>query len=311
LNGLDLVVLVLAVGAGIGGWRLGFVARLLAWAGVAVGLAIGVSYVPSIVTEFGGTRAENRASVAVLFLVLVATVGQTIGLLLGVLVRRMSSKENALPRWDRAAGAAVGTLGVLALLWMIIPSLATARGWPARMARSSAIVEAIQRWAPEQPSRFAEWGRAISDAPYPSALGTLQSPPNPGTPPATRLNAAADRRVRAATLKVTGQACDIIQEGSGWIAAPGVVVTNAHVVQSPARLRAGRGARSGRFRRRVGGYERPRDRHGVRRRSRPQRDGLCAHRRRSTSGAEHGPKPQHPRRHRPLPGVVRATTRLR
>jgi S1-C subfamily serine protease len=36
--------------------------------------------------------------------------------------------------------------------------------------------------------------------------------------------------VRAATLKVTGQACDIIQEGSGWIAAPGVVVTNAHVV---------------------------------------------------------------------------------
>jgi S1-C subfamily serine protease len=230
LNGLDLVVLVLAIGAGVGGWRLGFVARLLAWAGVAAALAIGVSYVPRIVTEFGGTRAENRASVAVLFLILIATVGQTIGLVLGVLVRRMSSEHTALPRWDRAAGAAVGTLGVLALLWMVIPSLATARGWPARMARSSAIVEAIQRWAPEQPSRFAAWGRAISDAPYPSALGTLQSPPNPGVPPAMRLNPAADRRVRAATLKITGQACDTIQEGSGWIAAPGIVVTNAHVV---------------------------------------------------------------------------------
>jgi S1-C subfamily serine protease len=230
LNALDLVVLVLGVGAGLGGWRLGFAARVLAWAGVAVGLAIGVSFVPRVVTAFGGTRPENRASVAMLFLFLVATLGQTLGLVLGALLHRMTSRQGALPRWDRAAGAAVGALGVLVLLWMVIPSLATAKGWPARMARSSAIVAAIQRWAPRQPSRFAAWGRAISDAPYPSALGTLQSPPNPGAPPATRLSPAADARVRAATLKVTGQACDSIQEGSGWIAARGLVVTNAHVV---------------------------------------------------------------------------------
>ena len=230
MNALDLVVVVVGIGAGLGGWRLGFAARVLAWAGVAVGLAIGVSFVPRIVTVFGGNRAENRASIAMLFLFLVATLGQTLGLVLGALVHRLSPAKGALPRWDRAAGAAVGTLGVLLLLWMVIPSLATARGWPARMARSSAIVAAIQRWAPRQPSRFAAWGRAISDAPYPSALGTLQSPPNPGAPPVTGLTAAVDRRVRAATLKVTGQACASIQEGSGWIAARGLVVTNAHVV---------------------------------------------------------------------------------
>ena len=230
MNALDLVVLVLGVGAGIGGWRLGFVARVLAWAGVALGLAIGASYVPRIVTVFGGTRAENRATVAVLFLFLVATLGQTLGLIAGALLHRVGTGGSPLPRWDRAAGAAVGTLGVLLLLWMVIPSLATARGWPARMARTSAIVAAIQRWAPKQPSRFAAWGRAISDAPFPSALGTLQSPPNPGAPPAGRLRPAVDARVRASTLKVTGQACDTIQEGSGWVAAPGLVVTNAHVV---------------------------------------------------------------------------------
>ena len=120
MNALDLVVLVLAVGAGFGGWRLGFAARVLAWAGVVVGLAIGASFLPRIVTAFGGTRAENRASVAMLFLFLVATLGQTVGLVLGVLVHRMSSKDSALPRWDRAAGAAVGALGVLVLLWMVI-----------------------------------------------------------------------------------------------------------------------------------------------------------------------------------------------
>src|SRR5207247_176299 len=86
VNALDFVVLVVGAGAAVGGWRLGFAARVLAWAGVAVGLAIGVHFVPRIVTEFGGARAENRASIAVLFLLLVATLGQTLGLVLSALV---------------------------------------------------------------------------------------------------------------------------------------------------------------------------------------------------------------------------------
>jgi len=234
VNTLDLVVLVLILGAGVGGWRLGFVARVIAWAGVVVGLAIGIRFVPRVVTVFGGAKPENRASVAVLFLVMVAMLGQTFGLVLGGLVHRIMPLRKGLPRWDRLAGATVGAVGVLALLWMVIPSLATAKGWPARMARGSTIVAAIERWAPRQPARFAAWGRAISDAPYPSALGTLQSPPNPGPPPGTSISAAVDGRVRASTVLVTGRACNEIQEGSGWIAAPGLVVTNAHVVAGEA-----------------------------------------------------------------------------
>jgi Trypsin-like peptidase domain/Colicin V production protein len=230
VNALDFVVLAIAVGAAFGGWRLGFAARVLAWAGVAVGLVLGVRFVPEVVTAFGGTRPENRATVAVLFLVLASIFGQSIGLALGGLAHRSSRTHRPLPRWDRVAGATIGAIGVLALLWMVIPSFATARGWPARMARGSTIVAAIERWAPSQPARFAAWGRAISDAPYPSALGTLQSPPNPGPPPGTSITRAVDARVRASIVKVTGRACDEIQEGSGWVASPGIVVTNAHVV---------------------------------------------------------------------------------
>ena len=113
---------------------------------------------------------------------------------------------------------------------MVIPSLATAKGWPARLARGSTIVAAIERWAPTPTGSLRRVGTAISDAPYPSALGTLQSPPNPGPPPGTSITAAVDTRVRASTVLVTGRACNEIQEGSGWIAAPGLVVTNAHVV---------------------------------------------------------------------------------
>ena len=230
MNLLDVVVLVAAFGAAIGGWRLGFVARVFAWIGVVVALAIGVRFVPHIVTEFGGTNPDNRVTVALLFLVLVATIGQAVGLATGLLVHRVFPLPVPMPRWDRAAGAAVGLVGVLVLVWMVIPSLATAAGWPARLARGSWVVARIEQLAPKQPSQFAAWGRAISDAPYPSALGPLDSPPNPGKPPPNTMPAAVDLRTRRSVVKIVGRACSEIQSGSGWVAAPGLVVTNAHVV---------------------------------------------------------------------------------
>lgn len=216
--------------AGIGGWRLGFVARVFAWIGIGLALAIGVHFVPRVVTAFGGTSADDRVTVAVLFLILVATLGHAVGLGVGVLAHHYTGPGHTLPRWDRVAGAGVGIIGVLALVWMTIPSLAAAKGWPARMARDSALVDLVERVAPDQPARFAAWGRAISDAPYPSAIGPLDDPPDPGAPPAAAIPSAVDEVVRRSIVKVSGRACRQIQEGSGWVAGRGLVVTNAHVV---------------------------------------------------------------------------------
>jgi len=230
MNWLDLVIGVALVGAAIGGWRLGFLTRLFAWIGVAIGLAIGIHYVPRVVTAFGGTSADDRMTVAVLLLLLVACVGQALGLGIGLSTRHVLPLHRRLPAWDRVAGALLGVIGVLVLVWMIIPSLATAAGWPARAARSSWVVAAIDDWGPKQPATFAAWGRSVADAPYPSALGRLDAPPNPGTLPQADLRPGVDAAVRASVVKVTGRACHQIQEGSGWVNAPGFVVTNAHVV---------------------------------------------------------------------------------
>ncbi|MGQ0823870.1 MAG: MarP family serine protease [Actinomycetota bacterium] len=230
MNALDVAVVVAALAAGIGGWRLGFIARLFAWAGVALGLVVGVAFVPRVITAFGGTNADDRVTVAVLFLLLLATIGQALGLGIGVLVHRFQPDPKPLPRWDRAAGTTLGVLGVLVLVWMVIPSLATAKGWPARMARGSAVVAALEQLAPDQPDQFAAWGRTISDAPYPSALSPLDDPPDPGIPPELQISAAVDERVRQSVVKVTGRACRQIQEGSGWLTPDGLVVTNAHVI---------------------------------------------------------------------------------
>ena len=230
MNALDVAIIAAALIAGVGGWRLGLVARVFAWAGVFTGLAIGVNFVPRVVTALGGASSNGRIGVALLFLLLVASLGQAFGLVIGLLVHRVFPLPSPLPLWDRIAGASAGTLGLLVLTWLVIPSLATAEGWPARMARDSWMVAAIQDVAPRQPSQFAAWGLAISQAPYPSALGTLETPPDPGTAPKTKLAAAIDARVRSSIVKVTGNACHQIQDGSGWVSSPGMVVTNAHVV---------------------------------------------------------------------------------
>jgi S1-C subfamily serine protease len=63
--------------------------------------------------------------------------------------------------------------------------------------------------------------------PFPHVSGpplTVAAPP-PGIARAPGVHAAA-----ASSVRVLGTACGLGIEGSGWVAAPGVVVTNAHVV---------------------------------------------------------------------------------
>jgi S1-C subfamily serine protease len=63
--------------------------------------------------------------------------------------------------------------------------------------------------------------------PFPQIAG-----PAPGVAPPTSKVARDPDVIRAgrSTVKVLGTACGLGVEGSGWVAKPGVVVTNAHVV---------------------------------------------------------------------------------
>jgi S1-C subfamily serine protease len=229
VNALDVIILVVAAGAGVAGWRTGFLTRVAAWVGVAVGLLAAVPLVAPVVTHFGGASPDTRVLAATMFLLLAASLGHGLALTLTQLLGRAVPGRSARTA-DRAAGALVGVAGAFAIAWMLTPSLAALPGWPARAARSSKVVAAIDDLAPSQPDAFAVWGRSIVRAPYPSALDPLAQPPDPGVPPLTTLSAASDARVRASVLTVRGVACARIQSGTGWVISPGTIVTNAHVV---------------------------------------------------------------------------------
>jgi S1-C subfamily serine protease len=69
---------------------------------------------------------------------------------------------------------------------------------------------------------------ALSRAdPFPKVRG----PQANVAPPTRRILADPDvKAAHASVVKVLGTACGLSVQGSGWVAAPGVVVTNAHVV---------------------------------------------------------------------------------
>src|SRR2546423_6273048 len=82
MNMLDLLIIVFAVLAAVGGYRMGFVARAASWVGLAIGLAIAARFVPNVVDAIHFDQASSRLLVAAGVLIGGAVVGQAPGLLL-------------------------------------------------------------------------------------------------------------------------------------------------------------------------------------------------------------------------------------
>lgn len=230
MNLLD-IILVLAIGAAAyGGYRLGFIARALSWAGLATGVAIAVLFVDDLMHALQAEPARSRLVAALAFVFVFATLGQTAGFIAGQALRGRLPARTQLHRGDRVGGAVIGAVGVLAAVWLLVPALVSAPGWPARAARDSEIVHFVTEVAPPPPQAAQALGRLVGEAPFPEVFEALDGPDDVGPAPTGGLDAAVSARVEASVVKVEGQACDQVQDGSGFAAAADFVVTNAHVV---------------------------------------------------------------------------------
>jgi S1-C subfamily serine protease len=229
VNTLDLAIVAVILLAAWGGYRVGFTTRALSWAGLAAGIVFAVAFVDDVTRLFRSSPPRTRLLAALGFFLVVCLVGQTVGFLVGSMLRRRLAFTATLHSADRVLGGVLGGLGVLVAVWLLTPALASAPGWTARAVRGSAIVRGVERVAPSPPDSVAALGRLVGDAPFPEVFERLTSS-DAGPPPGSGLAAAVAERVASSVVRVEGQACDEIQQGSGWVAAGGLVVTNAHVV---------------------------------------------------------------------------------
>lgn len=230
MNTLDVLLLITALGAAVGGYRLGFVARVASWIGMGVGLFIAARVLPSLLRSLEGGDQTSLLLIAAGTLLGGAFMGQAIGLVVG------SRLHFALPvgtarTADRAAGAGTGVVGVLVALWLLLPTMANVPGWPSEQARSSVLAEIVDGAFPPAPDTLAALRRLVGEDQFPQVFSALDSSPELGPPPAgSGLSSAVQAAVVPSTVKVSGIACRRIQEGSGFVVASDLVVTNAHVV---------------------------------------------------------------------------------
>jgi S1-C subfamily serine protease len=230
VNVLDLVILAVACAAGYFGYRIGFVARVASWIGLAIGVVLAIAFVDDIVDLLSSQPSQTRLLIALAFFLFLASVGQGLGFAAGIALRRRLPPRAGLHRGDRLGGAVIGVFGVLVAVWLLVPASSSASGWPARATRDSEIVRAINRYAPDPPPQAERLGRMVAEGPFPEVFSQFNGPGDVGAPPTNALAPDVATRVASSSVRIEGEACDQIQSGSGWVAGADLVVTNAHVV---------------------------------------------------------------------------------
>jgi S1-C subfamily serine protease len=233
VNLLDLLLVGLLVAGVVGGYRLGFVTRVTSWIGLVAGLVLAVALVDPIVSSFDDATSTTLLLVAAGIVFVGAFGGQALGLAIGNRYRPV--RAGTVRRTDRFAGAAIGAVGVLALIWLLVPVIAATPGWPAELAPRSVIARAVHDALPEPPDAVQALQALVGDD-LPRVFDDLRPTPDVGPPPASSgLTQEVTDAVVPSVVKVEGEACGRIQDGSGFVVAPGLVVTNAHVVAGEER----------------------------------------------------------------------------
>lgn len=235
---LDLLIALFAVSAAAAGYRLGFVARAAAWAGVLAGLFVAALVVEPVVARVDASDPVLSLLVAATTILVLALLGQGVGLTIGSAVRRRFPRRGPARALDRAGGAVAGVVGVLITIWFLLPALGVVPGDIAAAARNSVVVDLVESAAPRPPQALRDLGRRIDETDFPEVFIGMRPAPEVSPPPEQiPLAPSIVERVAPSTVNVETAGCGATQDGSGFVAAPELVVTNAHVVAGADQIR--------------------------------------------------------------------------
>jgi S1-C subfamily serine protease len=230
MSTFDVVFIALAVLAIVGGYRLGFVARVVSWIGLGLGLVAAVRLLPPFLDQLH-TSSHGLVLVLTIGLLLVgASLGQALGFVIGGRLRPRRD-EGVLGTTDRLAGAMAGFAGLVVVVWLVLPVLVASPGWVARQATTSWVAQRIDSVLPPPPDAMQALRSLVGSDDFPDVFDALRPTPELGPPPVeSGLTAATAEQVARSVAKIEGAACDRVQDGTGFVVADDLVVTNAHVV---------------------------------------------------------------------------------
>jgi S1-C subfamily serine protease len=221
---LDWAIIVFTIAFAMWGYRQGLVVGMLTLLGFGAGAVAGSRLGPLLLSEGSSSPYAPlfAALGALLAGALIAVALETLALGL----RERLIRGRALRLADGAGGAALIAAVALGLIWVFGAVALHAPGTAELRVdvQRSLILRRLNDLLPPSGPVLNALDRVD---PAPSIAG----PTGPVAPPDAAV--ASDPRVTEASgsvVRVLGTACGLGVEGSGWVAAPGLVVTNAHVV---------------------------------------------------------------------------------
>lgn len=230
---VDIGVVAVALLAATSGWRQGAVASAMAFLGVVLGAVAGILIAPHVLTHVDGSRL--RVFVGIALIVVLVIIGEVSGMVLGRALRSGMHSRGARSV-DSVIGAALQAVAVLAAAWLLaIPLTSSSQPEVASAVRGSQVLskvdEVAPQWLREVPKEFSA---LLDTSGLPDVIGPFGRTPvaNVDAPDPALQASPLVEQLHESVLKISGVApsCQKALEGSGFVVAPEMVMTNAHVV---------------------------------------------------------------------------------
>jgi S1-C subfamily serine protease len=223
VTGLDWIIVAFAAILAAFGFRRGFIVGVLSFAGFALGAFLGTRLAPLLLAQ--GSSSPYAPAFGLFGALLAGAILASGAEGLGFRVRRALLLPG-IAALDGMLGAVLGVALALGVVWIVAAVVGQAPNETQlrRDIQRSTILRELNALLPPSGSILNALARLD---PLPSISGP--SPDVPAPPPRIA-KAPGVRAASPSVVRVLGTACGLAIEGSGWIAADGEVVTNAHVV---------------------------------------------------------------------------------
>jgi S1-C subfamily serine protease len=232
MNALDWFLVVLVVAYAISGYWQGFIAGAFATGGLLLGGLFGFWLAPKLLEP---AQPALWVSLAALFVVLIcASFGQAILQYAGARIRSRI-RWQPVRALDAVGGAALSTVAVLVVAWALGVAVSGAKlPWASAEVAQSRVLREVNHVMPaDAVAALDRFNSVVGSSRFPRYLEPFapERITEVGPAPARIVRDPDVRRAQQSVFKVRGEnSCDRGVEGTGFLYAPGRVMTNAHVV---------------------------------------------------------------------------------
>jgi S1-C subfamily serine protease len=228
VTGLDWLIIAFSLAMAVWGYQRGLIVGVLSLGGFAAGAFLGSRLGPALLPD--GSHSPYAPATALAGALLIGGIVAVSLEGLAVAVRRRllgpAGRRRGIAIVESTGGALLLAALALGMAWLfgaVALNAPGAKGLRTAVQRS-AILRALNDAFPPSSALINALNRIDPRV-------SIQGPSPDVAAPDSKV--ARDPEVRAASgsvVRVLGTACGLGVEGSGWVAAPGLVVTNAHVV---------------------------------------------------------------------------------